>query len=197
MTDRKGPVVVICAIDGSGVIKALEVDANDYLKVALATASGSDLLTELESKLETAQLELITKALSTGPHGWVGGAWQRNALPLAYSGRVSEYKTETSVGDPATPIWTTPVPAGEIHTYQAISVFHEDDVPRDITMYLNGSGNNVPIMVSPLVTPYVPAVFGVPVTLEPDDYALIYVAALASGKECKLGAWGLRTDIDQ
>lgn len=52
---------------------------------AATSAAQATMETEVGKNLKSAEVELVTKALSVGLHGWIGGAWQRQAMPFGIS----------------------------------------------------------------------------------------------------------------
>jgi len=99
---------------------------------AATSAAQATLLTELQAKLETADLELVASILSQGPHGWIGGAWQRNPLAFGYSGEISEDVTDGTLAVGNVNIDISTVPAGEIWVITQISMLYVGTVPSRI-----------------------------------------------------------------
>jgi hypothetical protein len=136
MAEPKGNLVTPVAFNPSGYPLALEVDANGYLKVVITGAPGSDLLTELQQKLETAQLQLdangalrvilkssdITLPVSVaapasglvGTHGYVSGAWQKNPIQFGYSSAYAERPSNTNLPVGNSSLDTSAIPNGKI-----------------------------------------------------------------------------------
>jgi hypothetical protein len=144
MADPKGNLVTPVAFNPSGYPLALEVDANGYLKVVLTGAPGSDLLTELQQKLETAQLQLdangalrvilkssdITLPVSVaapasglvGTHGYVNGAWKKNPILFGYSDTLLLAYSNTNLAAGFNELLSAAVPAGKIWIVTNINI---------------------------------------------------------------------------
>lgn len=118
MAAPKGFLVVPVGFRNDGTLRALELTDDDKLKVQVSSSVLNNLLTELEAKLETADLELVSKILSIGSHGWVGGAWQRNPLQFGFSAVDGENFSNVATGTAGVGHNGTPVPAGEIWILQ-------------------------------------------------------------------------------
>jgi len=197
MAAPKGFLIVPVGFRSDGTLRALELTDSDELKIALTSAAGSDLLTELQAKLETADLELVSKIVSAGPHGWIGGAWRRNPLLLGYSGVVSEAFTTTASNGGDTDTHSTFVPAGEIHHVNFISFFHNDPSARNLIAYALHAGNTRALAYHANVAIWVIMVFSTPFVLGPGDNIRVRCQSLANTKTVYGYYWATRVDIDQ
>lgn len=164
---------------------------------AATSAAQATALTELQAKLETADLELVSKILSTGPHGWIGGALQKQPLMLGFSGGAREIFTGTSVGAGNTDADSTPVPAGEIHVINFISMYHDDPTARATNFYANNGANNYAFAGFASLAQYGIAIDTTSIILEEDDFIRVKVWGLANTKGIVANLWGNRIDIDQ
>lgn len=124
MPEPKGLLIVPVGFRSDGTLRALELTDDDELKVYINSSTLDDILTELEAKLETADLELVSKILSIGSHGWLDGAWQRNPLQLGYSDIGGNTVTLAAPSTAGFSITDSVVPAGEIWLLQFGSVMN-------------------------------------------------------------------------
>lgn len=92
MAEPKGFLVVPVGYNPSDDLRALELDADDALKIAFSAAA---------------------KGL-VGGHGWIGGAWQKNPLLLGYSGVVNVAWNSTTLPAGTSNVDAAVVPDGEI-----------------------------------------------------------------------------------
>lgn len=197
MGEPKGYLIVPVGFRADGTLRTLELTDSDELKVALTTATGSDLLTELQAKLETADLELVSKILSIGSHGWLGGAWQRNPFILGYSDIKTEAFSGTSTGEASTNGASTVVPAGELHSVNFSSCYHNDTVNRSITATAYDGSASFEYASWADVPPYTVKVSTTPFVLKPGTLLLFTCWALADTKIIYGRYWSSRIDIDQ
>lgn len=197
MPAPKGNLVSVVAYDADGLPRTLLVDADDLLKVALASADWGDLLTELEEKLETADLELVSKILSSGPHGWIGNAWQRNPLPFGYSAFQGQSKSDLNLSAGSNTLYGDTVPAGEFWVFTGIAI-----------AYVGASGTSIRIDLSDGTTTYfiynvMAPVSGVvynrigDVIVPPGGRVQWLVFGATAGDDLYGHAVGYRVDIDQ
>ncbi len=197
MGEPKKYGLILLALDDAGEMRSCEVDASDNLKVALSSAAGSDLLTELALKLKTTDLELVSKALSVGSHGWFDGAWRRNPISLGYSGRVRELFVGTSTGAGSTDALSTPVPAGEIHIVNFCSGYHSEASLRDITYYLNDGVSSYPFAFFSEAIQWEIKLSDTMFILEAGDFLKLRCWSLADTKTFTGSYWGYRIDLDK
>lgn len=139
MGDPIGKIVVILGVRADGSLHTLELTDDDILKVALTTATGSDLLTELEAKLETADLELVSKIQSVGPHGWIGSALQKQPMLLGYSDVIRNATNDTNLSAGIVSHASGAVPAGEIWIVTNIAYSYEGTIPGKIRVSILSS----------------------------------------------------------
>ena len=197
MPEPKGFLVVPVGFRADGTLRALELTDSDELKVALATATGSDLLTELQAKLETADLELVSKILSNGPHGWISGVWQRNPLSFGFSGQVERLWTDTNLSAGANTVDDSAVPAGEIWIITQLSIMYDGTAPDDIQFAIRTVAQQIELFE---VKDPVPSIFydrqGWWILVQGDKLRLSCSGATA-GNDLLGRAMGFRVDIDQ
>ncbi len=90
-----------------------------------------DILTELEQKLEQANL-----------HGYDGSAWQKLPLLFGYTDRYSEYVEVHLDPDDYYDISSTTPPAGYIYVVQSVSIYFTGESMSSLDIYgYNGSEN--------------------------------------------------------
>lgn len=197
MTEPKGFLVVPIGFRADGTLRALELTDSDELKIALATAAGSDLLTELQAKLETADLELVSKILSSGPHGWVGGAWQRQPIDIGYSASVhrrwgtNDLPAGSSFQDDAA------VPAGEIWQITFFTFQYYGTSPTHVDYIMNSSGSDYYLhtQLSPASDSFY--ALAAELTMEEDDYLRLRIVGATLNDNIIGVGLGRRIDIDQ
>jgi hypothetical protein len=195
--EPKGFLVVPIGFNPSDDLRSLELDAADNLKVVMGDTSLSALLTELQQKLETADLELITQVLSSGPHGWISGAWQKNPLLFGYSGFKGQYKENLNLAAGVNTIFSDIVPAGEIWVFSAMSFQYTGIVPTAVNIQISdGATFHIVYSVLAPVSTALYATQGVYVV--PVGGRIAWQALGATlNDDLKCWAVGYRVDIDQ
>jgi len=218
MAEPKGFLMVPVGFNPSGDLRALELDASDYLKVALAAwlegavdvkgytgsawkellvnASGQAIVVGKGTSEEVNAALLAPARGLVGEHGYVGGAWQKQPLALGYSARVKERVQATSTGAGTTGVNTTAVPAGELHVLNFFGALHSDPVARYMTCVVVGDGVEYNLQDFVSVVTYKTEGFVGMIVLSPGDYLRVVVTGLATGQTVYLNYWGYRVDID-
>jgi len=218
MADPKGNLVTPVAFNPSGYPLALEVDANGYLKVVLTGAPGSDLLTELQQKLEAAQLQLdangalrvilkssdITLPVSVaaaasglvGTHGYVNGAWQKNPIPFGYSSAVGEKINNTNLPAGDSYINSSTVPDGKIWILTNISYDYIGTTATlvSLVVYRNSVYINMFATYSPVSNHYYDRQGWW--VLIPGERLRLYVFGATAGDKLYLDTIGFAVDIN-
>jgi len=100
MAVPQGYLIVPVGFNPSGDMRALELDADDALKVALSEAA---------------------KGL-VGMHGWIGGAWQKQPIIFGYSGLGGGTLEDASASTTGFSLFSDYVPDGEVWQVFAASV---------------------------------------------------------------------------
>jgi len=118
MAVPQGYLIVPVGFNPSGDMRALELDADDALKVALSEAA---------------------KGL-VGTHGWIGGAWRKQPMLFGYSGQAQvswgSDNLETGIND----VRSTPVPAGKVWVVTNLTMIYRGTPPSRLVMraYMSG-----------------------------------------------------------
>lgn len=197
MASPEGEIIVVCGFRADGLLRAMELTDDDELKIALATAAGSDLLTELEAKLETTDLELVSKILSIGSHGWFSSAWQRNPLLMGYSGHIDGQVSVVDAGENPTIAESAAVDPGELWVIQSFIGWHNE--ADSILFYVelwNGSTTR-PVGRSPALATNVSLAATVPFVMAAGHKLCCRAWGVDTGKTVNIAWWGMRVDIDQ
>lgn len=92
MAEPKGYLVVPCAFDPDGRLRALELDADDHLIVSLGGGAG----------IEVQQ------------YGYIGGDWQKQPVSLGYSDQIAGRLSDTNAPAGDAILNSSVVPSGEI-----------------------------------------------------------------------------------
>ena len=115
MGDPKGLLVVPIGFGPTDLLRSLELDADDNLKVAFAAAAQG----------------------LVGEHGWISGAWQKNPLAFGYSERLSGRIFDTALVAGTTILQVSVVPAGEIWVLTSVAMLYIGTSPTYIQMFIN------------------------------------------------------------
>jgi len=171
----RGPIVLICGLDPSSVLRALELDVDDHLYTVLESASKGPV----------------------GPHGWVGGAWQKNPLLLGYSGRIAFQAYDPNLSADYSTLYASVVPPGEIHVVTNIAIRYDGATS---TMIMCGGlydGIFVPLLVqsSPVSVTWYPLFSNI--ILAPGDSLLLTILGATLNDDAYMRHSGYRVDIDQ
>jgi hypothetical protein len=179
MGEPKGFLVVPIGFNPSDDLRSLELDASDNLKVAFAAAAQG----------------------LVGPHGWIGGAWQKNPLPLGHSGPINERLSTVVAGAPITTVLSgAVVPSGEIWWIQAAVMFHTDGGGAFVSdLYAKrGASAATEIDLSPALASFTGLKLSGPgLILQVGDKLQASVYGSANGTLVFLCYWGSRIDVDQ
>jgi hypothetical protein len=161
MAEPKGFLMVPVGFNPSGDLRALELDANDYLKVALAAwlegavdvkgytgsawkellvnASGQAIVVGKGTSEEVNAALLAPARGLVGEHGYVGGAWQKNPLQLGYSAAIGQVKSNTNLAAGTNVLESDTVPVGELWVIQTITFAYVGTSPASVRTDLNNS----------------------------------------------------------
>jgi len=175
MAEPRGYLVVPVGFNPSGDIRALELDADDAVLMAIESAA---------------------KGL-VGPHGWIDGAWQKSPLPFGYSGQAKVSWGSTDLPAGASNLDSSPVPAGEVWVITQLSMVYYGTAPSRILMRVVISGDPYTIWQesSPASAVYYDHQ-GWWVLAEGDKCRL-YVEGATAGDDVYGYALGFRVDVDQ
>lgn len=95
----------------------VNVDESVLPTGAATSAAQATLETEVGKSLKTLDLELVSKILSIGIHGWYGAAWGRQPVQFGFSGTTSIAMTNTELpAGNSTQLSVTTVPANTVYT---------------------------------------------------------------------------------
>jgi hypothetical protein len=219
MAEPRGALVTPVGFDPSGYPLALEVDANGYLKVAIASwlegavdvkgytgaawvpllvnASGQAIVVGKGTSEEVNAALLAPARALVGPHGWIGSAWQKQPINIGYSGRVKERFSAASGAGGDTIALSTAVPAGEIHVVNFVAAYHDDPTARDLVFYANDGTLNYELAAFPASAQYAVKVQPVEFAIAPGDKLRVVCFSMAGSKNVQCSYWGRRVDIDQ
>ena len=122
MAEPKGFLVVPLGFNPSGILRALELDESDRLKVLVDSITGivSVSLDGQTGTLKVAQQS--PSSLATGNHGWISGAWQKSPIPFGASGFVEESLVSTTLPAGTSFLSGTACPAGEMWVISNIAI---------------------------------------------------------------------------
>jgi len=169
-----GKIVVPCGFLASGVLRALALDANDYLKVAFPAASAG----------------------LVGEHGYIAGAWQKSPLSFGASGSVSRAFENTGIPTAIYNLDDTAVPAGEMWIITNMAIQYAGTPPTLIAAQIV-SGAVVASLY--MLRPPIPLQFydrqGWWVMF-PGDFLRCVVYGATVGDDLYMQAWGFRLDTD-
>jgi hypothetical protein len=193
MAYPNGRLVTPTGFNPSGVPRALELDANDYLKVAIAAwlegavdvkgwtgAAWTPLLVNASGQAiavgkgtsEEVNAALLTPARAlVGGHGYISGAWQKNPLSFGYSGQVAQQVANNDAPAGDNQLNGTAVPAGEIWVITFMSGFDIETNPTSVDLYAIIGGTGMPIAVQKLPGANVPFGIVCNIVLKQGDYA--------------------------
>ena len=177
MGEPKGLLVVPIGFGPTDLLRSLELDASDNLKVAFAAAAQG----------------------LVGTHGWIGGAWQKNPLLFGYTSDLFQEVSNTNLPAGTSFINAATVPAGEIwvftniaHRYdgtppaQILTSKHIDAIPADAVVFQT---------LLPVSTQYYDRQGWW--VLSEGWYLRSAIVGGTLGDDAYLRAWGFKVDIDQ
>jgi hypothetical protein len=175
MGEPKGFIVVPIGFGPSDDLRSIELDADDNLKVAFPAAAQG----------------------LVGPHGWIGGAWQKNPLPFGYSGFKGQYKENLSLPAGTSNLFSDVVPAGEIWVFSALSFQYTGTVPTAVNIQIS-DGTTFYIVYS-VLAPVSTALYATQgVYIVPVGGQIAWqVQGATLNNDLKCWAVGYRVDIDQ
>jgi len=175
MGEPKGFLVVPIGYNPSDALRALELDADDNLLVAIGAAA---------------------KGL-VGVHGWIGGAWQKNPLALGYSGDGTQAQINLNALAGVNVLSLTAVPAGEIWIIQAIAAKDANNIVGTLTLQCVANGTPVPLIskATPAVNEFV-CWTGALVIKEGSFVRAVYTGVILND-DLEIYSHHVRIDIDQ
>ena len=168
MAEPKGFLMVPVGFNPSGDLRTLELDANDYLKVALAAwlegavdvkgytgAAWKELLVNASGQAivvgkgtsEEVNAALLAPARGlVGEHGYIGGAWQKQPMLPGFSGRVlaSGSNLNLPAGTSSAVVYTVPV-SHYIRLTQVNALVVSATVTR-VSIGFSGGGSSVDVL---------------------------------------------------
>lgn len=157
----------------------------------------AELLTELETKLETADFATDTdRCIKAFTHGYVSSTWQKQPLQFGYSDVYGEYFREDNVAAGSHDLTFGTVPAGEIWVVTNYIAYCTTSNPSTISLvaYVGGTSMTVDVDASP--TAYVPLKLTGRLYLKEDDYLLARFFGCALNDDIIASAAGYKMDID-
>lgn len=194
--------VLTSGLPTGGATEATLAELSARVGNEISPASGTvnkqlaDLLTELGQKLETADLASdTTRYINTLLHQYTGSAWVKSNLAWGYHDSYGEEVDETSVGAGSTVVVGATVPEGEVWKVEAIAIYHNDTVNREVSMNVNVNTENIGLNYSASLAPATRLFWNGAVTLAEDDYVRIVCVGLASGKYIRVQAVGYKMNI--
>jgi len=157
----------------------------------------ADLLTELQQKLETADLASdTTRYINVLQQQYTGAAWVKSNLLFGYNDRYYESDSATSSAGNNT-LSLTAVPSGVVRVIQQVAVVHYDSVARTMDVYWSETGGGscvVAVHTSATAQVWYPSTVE-SVLKEADNVNAIF-RAMNADKTIILRAWGYDMDID-
>jgi len=175
MGEPKGFLVVPIGYNPSDALRALELDADDNLKVVFAAAAQG----------------------LVGEHGWIGGAWQKNPLQMGYSGQIAERVVEANGTGGSVALNGSAVPAGEIWVVTNIAARDVNTNPAAMLFQfvVGGGGMGVAAQAAPGAN--VSKGFQGTWILKAGDNVRVTMTGTALNDDLYLWFTGWRVDIDQ
>jgi hypothetical protein len=129
-------------------------------------------------------------------HGYVGAAWQKDAMRVGYSGTVSELKTDLNASAGNNTLASTAVPAGEIWTVQAIHAYNLNRAATTINIYATVGGIAVYLATGAPDAVSLMSHWSGAITLEENDTLSALFTGTVLDDDLYFGYLGMRTDID-
>jgi len=175
MAEPKGYLVVPVGFNPSGDIRALELDADDAVLMAIKSAA---------------------KGL-VGPHGWIDGAWQKNPLLLGYSGPIGDQINENNAAAGFDALLASAVPAGEIWVVTSVSGRDVTTAITKIIIYFTRGTDSffVAGVQSPAKDQFL--TWSGQIVLIPGDELKVGFWGTVAGDDIEMTYSGYRVDIDQ
>ncbi len=188
-----------------GVLVPIQVDDDGVMSVSAAVSSLPALPA---GDNNIGNVDVVTlPALPTGTneigkiqannYGLVGGSQQKDPLRFGYSAALAETVSDTDLPGTDTTIYTTAVPAGEIHVYTQINFLYIGTPPtRTWVSYYKGAVlHHLFNVIGPTsLKIYDRQGWWV---LEEDDQIACIVEGPTAGDDIFLRVSGFRVDIDQ
>lgn len=200
-----GDLAGLCGHDGTDWIKAL-IDAAGHLQIDVVDSGGADLkdildkladiLTELNAKLETADLDLDASGrLSSNAHHYDGSAWRKANLLWGYHDRYTEKIIDQNLSGGTNTIYGAEVPSGEIWRVTFISGY---TVSASITWLFLGANDGTynhwgVAQASPASYQWYLSQVDIP--MKEGDSIAAQVLAATAGDDLAMQAWGYKMDI--
>jgi len=175
MAEPKGYLVVPVGFNPSGDIRALELDADDAVLMAIKSAA---------------------KGL-VGPHGWIDGTWRKAPMPFGISGTVFRNWSNTNLPAGAVDLDDIVVPAGECWVITTFSMRYIGTPPTQLRMIVMTSGGGVIIREEKSVTSNQIYSLQCQLVMAPGDYLRVSTLDATAGDSMAGWALGYRIDIDQ
>ena len=198
MAEPKGFLVVPLGFNPSGILRALELDESDRLKVLVDSITGI-VSVSLDGQTGTLKVEQQSPTnLATGNHGWYSSAWQKSPIPFGPSASVGDRIEDLNLAAGTNNISGTTVPAGEAWVIKQLAGRYTGTVGGVVIRYDLIIGGTTYVLH--YVTPVVSAAFypvSVDVTLFPGDNLSLFVSGATAGNDALLTAVGYRMDLDQ
>lgn len=201
-----GDLAGICGHDGTDWIKAL-IDAAGHLQIDVVDSGGADLkdvldklteiLTELNSKLETADLDLDASGrLSANAHQYDGSAWRKSNLLFGYNAIWDEDLGGTATGASYYDTTST-IPSGEVWVLQAISARNTTRNPTWVFTYVvRASGADVYLSADATPGTNIPGLAVGNWVLGPGDVAYIYLTGCQADDVIQAGVIGYKMKLN-
>lgn len=198
MGEPSGVVVVPVGYNPSDRLRALELDASDYLLVSLSALPSplADLQLDANDHLLVA-FQTPAKGL-VGDHAWISAAWQKQPIMQGYSDTLRLTLSNTALAAGTNSLIVATVPAGEIWVIENISVRYVGTVTGvSIGAYFDEGGTLYVIyLISPPVTNAQYDRQG-SWTLKPGDILRLFITGATANDDAHIQAVGRRIDIDQ
>ena len=175
MGDPKGLLVVTIGFGPTDLLRSLELDTDDNLKVVFAAAAQG----------------------LVGTHGWIGGAWQKNPIELGYSADATFQLSNLALAAGTNNIDSSAVPAGELWYLPNIAITYVGTPPTLIRATVIKSGVGYTLLEQRTIVSN--QWYSVPnvLLMKPGDTLRWHAEGCTLNDDGYLNAIGWRVDIDQ
>lgn len=127
-----------------------------------------------------------------GQWGWDGSRWRKLALIWGFTDRLAENLGGTKSGDGTYSLYSTSVPAGEVHVVEKVSLFNDTTAPAAVAVAVKDGSTEWHVYRNSSPAKSIPDLVAGPFTLKEGDQIRIILWGCLNSDVIKAVVWGYK-----